>query len=118
MFTAAGNWIDGRFVAFRDWLDRKLVPTWRIWWKLWSMRLGAISAALLTYLTAVPNAFSQAIAMFPPWLKDSLPVWVGPLLLAVLFFTRFWDQGPKIAPAQSDDDDSPQTIQVKRHGAE
>jgi hypothetical protein len=80
------------FIRFRDWLDKKLVPAWRVWWKLWSMRLGVIAAGLMSYLTAVPGALQSAINSFPPWLKDSLPVWVGPLLLAVLFIARFWDQ--------------------------
>lgn len=77
---------------FKFYLDSKLVPAWRVWWKLWSMRLGAAFAVLMTYLTAAPQAFNEALAMFPPWLRDSLPFWVGPVGLALLFLVRFWNQ--------------------------
>lgn len=86
------------FQKSKLWLDTKLIPSWRIWWKLWSMRFAAVFAAILTYLTAAPNAFAQAVDMFPPWLRDSLPVWVGPMTLALLFLIRFWNQGKNNEP--------------------
>lgn len=77
---------------FKLWLDAKLVPSWRVAWKLWTMRLGALAALAVTYLAAFPQAFADAVGMFPPWLRDSLPVWVGPLTLGLLFLVRFWNQ--------------------------
>lgn len=80
------------FIRFRDWLDRRLVPAWRVWWKLWSMRLGVVAAGIVSYLTQVPTALQSAMAAMPDWLRDSLPKWIGPVMLAVLFVARFWDQ--------------------------
>lgn len=80
------------FSRVKIYLDTVLVPSWRVWWKLWSMRFGALFAVLLTYLTAAPQAFADAVGMFPPWLRDSLPVWVGPVTLSILFLIRFWNQ--------------------------
>ena len=112
MFEFAGKWIDNRFIAFRDWLDRKLVPTWRVWWKTISMRLGVIVAAFMTYLTAVPQAMQQALDALPNWMHDSIPTWIGPVILAVLFFARFWDQTKKLQPPAA-----PAAPEI-RHGAE
>jgi|SRR5882672_2711256 len=90
------------------WLDARLIPQWRIWWKLWSMRFAAVFAALMTYLTAAPSAFSDAVSYFPPWLRDSLPVWVGPATLGFLFLVRFWNQThvpkPEVPAPQKVDD--------------
>ena len=80
------------FIRFRDWLDRKLVPAWRVWWKLWSMRLGVVAAGIVSYLTQVPTALKSAMDALPDWLHDSLPKWIGPVMLTVLFVARFWDQ--------------------------
>lgn len=112
MFELAGKWIDSRFIAFRDWLDRKLVPAWRVWWKTISMRLGVIVAALMTYLTAVPQAMQQALDALPNWMRDSIPTWIGPVILAILFFARFWDQTKKLQPP------APPAAPEIRHGAE
>lgn len=87
----------------KTWLDAHLVSYWRVWWKLWSMRLGALWAIALTYLAAFPSAFSDAVGYFPPWLRDSLPVWVGPLTLGLLFFTRFWAQTHIVKPVEKQD---------------
>ena len=96
MFEFAGKWIDNHFIAFRDWLDCELVPAWRIWWKLASMRLGVLFAALATYMTAVPSSLQNAMDSLPDWMRSSLPTWIGPVVLGVLFFARFWDQTAKI----------------------
>lgn len=98
MFEFAGKWIDARFIVFRDWLDKRLVPTWRVWWKLASMRLSVLFAALATYMTAVPSSFQHALDSLPDWMRNSLPTWIGPFSLAILFFARFWDQTAKINP--------------------
>ncbi len=73
-------------------LDTKFVPSWRMWWKLWSMRFGAVFAALVTYLTIVPNALKDALDSLPPFLRDSIPAWIGPVLFVGLFIVRFWNQ--------------------------
>ena len=112
MFEFAGKWIDAQFIAFRGWLDKRLVPTWRVWWKTISMRLGVIVAALMTYLTAVPQAMQQALNDLPNWMRDSIPTWIGPLILGILFFARFWDQTAKINPPAPPPPPGPQ------HGAE
>jgi hypothetical protein len=115
MFEFAGKWIDGRFIAFRDWLDRKLVPAWRVWWKLTTMRLGILFAALMTYIAAAPQEFMQALNALPDWMRHSLPEWIGPLSLAVLFFARFWDQTAKINPPAPP---APPAAPEIHHGAE
>jgi len=80
------------FTKFKDWADTKFVPSWRMWWKLWTMHLGVLAAALATYLTAVPNAMRDALDSLPPFLRDSIPAWIGPLLFVLLFVARFWNQ--------------------------
>lgn len=83
----------------RQAFDAKLVPSWRSWYKLTSMRLGVIAAAGMTYLTEVPSALNTALNMLPDWMRSSLPVWVGPTTLGILFVARFWDQ-TKPAPTE------------------
>lgn len=56
------------------------------------MRIGALFAILVTYLTAFPQSFADAVSMFPPWFRDSLPAWIGPMTLGMLFIARFWNQ--------------------------
>jgi len=77
---------------FKEWADGRFVPAWRVWWRLWSMRLAAVFAGLVAYLTAVPNAMKDALDALPPFLHDSIPAWIGPLLFVLLFLARFWNQ--------------------------
>lgn len=79
-------------MTFKEWRDQKLVPEWRAWWKLWSMRLGLIATAALTYLLAAPDALQSALNALPPDIRATLPVWVGPLCFGALFVARFWNQ--------------------------
>lgn len=113
MFEFVGKWIDLRFIAFRDLLDRKLVPTWRVWWKFTTMRLSVLFAAGITFLTAVPSSFQDALNSLPDWMRHSLPEWIGPVSLAMLFFARFWDQTQKISPTPP----APPAPEI-HHGAE
>lgn len=74
------------------WLQANLVPEVRIWWKLHSIQLGIFATAVLSYLAANPDAWTKFVAQMPPAVAATIPVWVGTLAAAVIFFARFWKQ--------------------------
>lgn len=75
-----------------DWLNARMVPEWRIWWKMHSIQLGMAATALLTYLAANPDAWTQFVAKLPPEIASTIPVWVGTVVGGTIFFARFWKQ--------------------------
>lgn len=74
------------------WLNAKLVPQWRIWWKLHSIQLGLLVSAAITAFVADPSQLIVWIHKLPPAVQDSLPYWTGPLVGVIIFLVRFWDQ--------------------------
>lgn len=74
------------------WLQANMVPEVRIWWKLHSIQLGVLATAALAYLAANPDAWTKFVATMPPAVAATIPVWVGTLAAAAIFFARFWKQ--------------------------
>lgn len=70
----------------------RLIENWQVWWRLWSIRLGAIGAALMAYLTASPDAAITAWAMLPSEFKDVLPPdylkYIGLSMFVLSLFAR------------------------------
>lgn len=75
-----------------SWLDAKLVPQWRIWWKLHSIQLGIVVSAAFSAFFADPQVLVYWIHQLPPAIQTSLPFWVGPAVAVLIFLARFWDQ--------------------------
>ena len=73
-------------------IDARLLPDWRSWHRAWSMRIAAIAAVAISYLSYAPDALNAALNAVPHDLRATLPAWIGPAVFAVLFFARFWDQ--------------------------
>lgn len=76
----------------RNWLNTKLVPQWRIWWKLHSIQLGIIVSAAFSAFLADPAQLVVWIHQLPPAVQASLPYWFGPFVAVLIFLARFWDQ--------------------------
>lgn len=76
----------------RNWLDTKLVPQWRMWWKLYSVQIGLLVSAAITAFMADPAQLVIWINQLPPSIRNSLPYWTGPLVAIIIFLARFWDQ--------------------------
>lgn len=78
----------------------QLIPTWRSFWRFWSVRFTFLGGVLLTLVTSFPDAALQAWLMLPQDLKQFIPphylqiVSVGLLLLSIL--ARLITQ-PKVA---------------------
>lgn len=51
----------------------QLIEHWRVWYKLWSVRLTAIGTVLAGWFMASPDAFLNVWLMLPQELKDVLP---------------------------------------------
>ena len=63
----------------------KLVENWaHSWWRLWSMRLGILFAALLGWIANNPGDWQQAMSFLPDWLKPTL----GPITFGLIFYAR------------------------------
>jgi hypothetical protein len=76
----------------KEWLDRHFVPYWRQAWRLWSLRLGVIASGLITYVLTAPDVLLQVLNSLPPELREWLPAFAGPALLAIVTITRLWNQ--------------------------
>ena len=50
-----------------------LIPNWRQAWRLWSVRVPAIGALLLTAMLAAPDVMIQLWQALPPELVAMLP---------------------------------------------
>lgn len=78
------------------WLNSKLTPEWRKWWKLRSIQLGVLFTAVITYLAANPDAWTKFVAQLPPAIANTIPAWVGTFAAAAIFFARFWRQSQSL----------------------
>ncbi len=63
----------------------KLVEDAKVWWKLWSIRLGALGTALTTLLIASPDAMLFAWNLLPMDLRASIPPQYVPLIGVFIF---------------------------------
>jgi hypothetical protein len=78
----------------------QLIPTWRSFWRFWSVRFTFLGGALLTLVTTFPDAALQAWLMLPQDMKQYIPVHylqivsVGLLMLSIV--ARLVKQ-PKVA---------------------
>ena len=48
----------------------KLVPNWKEWWKMWSIRLNIIFGAILVVLSQFPETFIHLWLLLPQEMKD------------------------------------------------
>ena len=87
----------------------KLIPNWQKWWRMWSMRLGALGTLVTGYVVAVPDAALTAWNALPQELKNVMPPnWlpmVGVGIFVSSLFARLIHQ-PKLNEAQSNDRNS------------
>lgn len=63
----------------------KPITYWREWWKLWSLRLGALGSALSAWLIASPEAALYVWNLMPNDLKSALPAQYVPLIGVFVF---------------------------------
>lgn len=63
----------------------KLVDDAKVWWKLWSLRLGALGTAVTTILIASPDAMLFAWNLLPLDLRASIPPQYVPLIGVFIF---------------------------------
>lgn len=84
----------------------QLIENWRVWYKLWSVRLTAIGTVLAGWFMASPDAFLNVWLMLPQELKDVLPPdvvkFIPIFLLVVGTFARVVKQN-KLPQVNSDD---------------
>lgn len=63
----------------------KPIDNWRKWYRLWSIRLGAIGASLTTLLIASPDAVLYAWNLLPMDLRAAIPPQYVPLIGVFIF---------------------------------
>ncbi len=63
----------------------KLVDDAKVWWKLWSIRLGALGTALTGLLIASPDAVLFAWNLLPLDLRAAIPAQYVPLIGVFIF---------------------------------
>lgn len=90
--TRITNWIVAIVAHLWARVTARLLPEWRSWWRAWSMRLAAVAAVIITYLSAAPDALSAALNALPSDIRATLPAWIGPAVFLLLFVARYWDQ--------------------------
>jgi len=78
-----------------SWLDKHLVPDWREWWRMASIRLAAAFSFIVAGFTADPNLLLGIISFMPADTGDRALMAIGVGLTA--FFgpsiLRLWRQG-------------------------
>lgn len=68
----------------------KLIPEWRVWWKLWSTWLQAAAAIFISYLTVAPDVAIQVWQFLPADLRSAIPpeyvqfISVGLIVLGII----------------------------------
>lgn len=62
-----------------------LVEDAKVWWRLWSLRLGALGTAVTTVLIASPDAALFAWNLLPLDLRASIPPMYVPLIGVFIF---------------------------------
>lgn len=74
----------------------ELIEEWRVWWRLWSVRLSLIGSALLSAFFAFPDAMVQAWNMIPGELKAYIPAeyakWIPVVIIVTGVFARIVKQ--------------------------
>ena len=68
-----------------DWLQNHLVPEARDWWRLASIRLNAIGAALLAWVTFDPVSVLAVWNMMPANLRGVIPANAFQFIALILF---------------------------------
>lgn len=86
-----------------DWFNARMVPEWRVFWKMRSIQLGMLATVMLTYLSANPNAWTDFLSVLPPEIASTIPAWVGTAVAIAIFFARFWRQGNGTNTDDTDD---------------
>lgn len=50
----------------------KLVPNWKDWWKMWSIRLNILFGFILIAIAQFPETFIQLWVLLPQEFKDQI----------------------------------------------
>ena len=83
----------------RQWIETRLVPEARAWWKLWSIRFNAIGLTILAWVQVDPVSVLNVWNMMPPAVTRALPptaiTWLGMALFALSMMARVVVQ-PKV----------------------
>lgn len=74
----------------------RLIAYWREWWKLWSLRLGALGTAVSGILIASPDAALYVWNLMPSDLKATIPPdytpFIGVFIFVMSMFARLVKQ--------------------------
>lgn len=62
----------------------RLIEGWQWWYKFWSVRLGAVGAALTTFLIAYPDFATTVWLNLPSEIKATIPPQYMPLIGVVI----------------------------------
>lgn len=77
----------------------KLIPDWRQSWRLWSVRVQAAGATLMTFAAAWPSGAKDIWESIPADIRAMLPQRTALVIAAVLFIgglaARHVQQGSK-----------------------
>lgn len=65
--------------------EMKLIEGWQKFYKLWSIRLGALGATIVSILVAFPDVALNAWALMPADLKAFIPPNYMPLIGVAIF---------------------------------
>lgn len=74
------------------WLTSRLVPEARDWWRLWSVRLGALASLLFSYLLAYPDILIRTLNELPPEIRQAFPPAAGLGLFVLVTLVRLYNQ--------------------------
>ena len=74
----------------------QFVDAAKVWWKLWSIRLGAIGSAVVSILIIFPDKALEMWALMPEQFKSFIPPDYMPLVGVIIYmlgmFARFVKQ--------------------------
>jgi len=63
----------------------QFVEAAKVWWKLWSIRLGALGSAVVSLLIVFPDKALEMWAMMPEQFKSFIPPEYMPLVGVVIY---------------------------------
>ena len=85
----------------------QLVPEWRQWHKMWSVRFTAFGTAIVTFSGIFPDAFFHVWALLPVDIRAAFPEsfiqWVGYFCLVLGLVSRIIKQANIDRPGQGSD---------------
>jgi lysozyme len=82
----------------------KLIPDWRLSWRLWSVRLAAIGALLSALAAGAPDALLTAWNALPDEVRMLIPASIGRWLSSALFLLAMIARLVRQAPKEGSDE--------------